>query len=54
MPPLPAAWVDAAGRLSLEAANWLADVLGIVEQERITDRAEAACYQRHREAGVIR
>lgn len=51
---MPAAWVDQVGQLSLEAANWVADVLGIVEQERITDREEAACYQRHRDAGIIR
>ena len=54
IPPLPASFVDAVGYLSNEASDWIADVLGIVEQERATDRAESECYRRLRKTGVIR
>lgn len=46
--------MDAVGQLSPEAADWIADVLGIVAAERAVDREEEACYRRLIEAGVIR
>lgn len=51
---MPASWVDALGQLSQEASEWIADVFGLVEAEREVDLQEAACYQRMRDAGVIR
>jgi hypothetical protein len=51
---MPARWVDAHGRLSPEASEWIADVFGIIKAERGIDLEEAACYERLRKAGVIR
>jgi len=45
--------VDSFGRLSQEAATWIADLLGVVEKERSARSHEHRCLDEHEKRGLI-
>lgn len=52
-PPAADGWVDSFGRLSREAATWIADLLGVVEKERALRAREHQCLDEHEKRGLI-
>ena len=52
-PPAADGWVDSFGRLSQEAATWIADLLGVVEKERALRAHEHRCLDEHEKRGLI-